>query len=231
MPGNEQDLLQALQALQTQIKSIEQEELLTELVEAPSGAFHVGFDENGKPISNQGPYQAATDGVIPRGQPVATSGHRDPGHLPWVDGEKNATSPVAFYDVPCANGVNCLDENFCYDTRDCPDCEVCRGYQCGPPDPNEYCATNRDCPCNPNDEQQWHCINDSCLLTCRQNSDCSMLGRTVDEETGEEICFACNPRTGYCGPGCQDDGDCAAGGRAADSNPGTFCVDCSCVTP
>ena len=227
--ASELELLRDLQALQQQVRSLEEEDLLTELTGSQSGMFHRGFDEDGKPLSNQGAYQSATGGTLREGQLLATSGERSPGHLPWIDAEKNTYNPVGFADVPCANNVNCLDDNFCYGTLECPDCEVCRNHQCVYPDPNETCESDRDCPCDPNEDQKWHCLNDECKLTCRQNSDCGLLGRNVDTDTGEEICFACDPRTGYCGPGCNDDQDCK--GKAADSQPNTFCIDCECKTP
>lgn len=229
--ASELELLRDLQALQEQVRSIEEADLLDQLTGNESGVFHRGFDERGNPISNQGGYQSATTGTLREGQVLATSGERSPGHLPWIDGTKNTFNPLGFPDIPCANGVNCLDENFCYGTPDCPDCEVCRNYKCVQPDPNQACETSRDCPCNPNEDQRWDCVTGECKLTCRQNSDCGLLGRNVNTETGEEICFACDPRTSYCGPGCNEDSDCGADGNAADRGPGTFCIDCECKTP
>ena len=221
-------LLYDLQALQSQVRALEQETIVDEFLTPESGAHHIGYAKDGTPISDDGAYGDLTTTSKQKGEILATSGNKSPGGIVWADSEKARQQPN-FVELPCANGVNCLDENFCYDTRDCPDCEVCRNYTCVEPDPNETCNSDRDCPCDPGDGQTWDCVNGACLLTCRTNSDCGLLGRAADQE--DQQCFACNPNTGYCGPGCQKDFDCTARGDAADKRPGSFCIDCECKTP
>lgn len=204
----------------------------------------------GYPLTNLGqPFIPTSKASMRPGVPLVTSGNQDgPEHAMWADYQQNTETP-RLKDVPCANGANCYEDPPCYSNHDCQTCQQCLNWECVEKDWNRPCNTDIDCPCPPNEEQKFMCKEGACLLTCEVNDDCGMLGSGAEtwandlppvDENGNpipedqlpaETCFACNQSTGFCGPGCTDDASCEPGGGAADSRPGSYCVDCSCITP
>lgn len=209
-----------------------------------------GRTKKGFPLTNLGqPFIPTSSASMPPGVPLVTSGNQDgPEHAMWADYQQNI-DPPKLKDVPCANGANCYEDPPCYSNHDCNTCQQCLNWECVEKDWNRPCNTDIDCPCPPNEDQKFMCVQGACLLTCAVNDDCGMLGSGAEtwandlppvDENGNplsedqlpaETCFACNPSTGFCGPGCTDDASCEPGGDAADSRPGSYCVDCSCITP
>ena len=198
-------------------------------------------------------YQSTSSASIPKSTTLVTSGERDIAEVVWADAPKNQLNHNDLKDVPCTNAANCYQDPPCYGDHDCGECEHCLNWECVEKDWNDPCATDSDCPCPPNEDQKFFCNSGVCQLTCAENDDCSILGSgsggssfdddlpPVDED-GNPIdpkdeppapCYACNQATGFCGPGCTTDETCVPGskGEAADSKPGSYCVDCSCVTP
>lgn len=161
---------------------------------------------------------ALGDASISEGTPLAANYDETTSEIIWTETFLGGESAQGFADIPCANGVNCLDSNFCYGDYECDPCDHCLNHQCTPKDPNDQCNTTADCPCPPNDEQHYECKERKCKLTCQENSDC-----------GE--CEVCGLTTGFCEAGCSEDKHCNPGRTysAGDAQKNTFCQNCECV--
>lgn len=158
---------------------------------------------------------------IPEGTALAANIDPDSGEVVWVEtftGPDGVTSDELADRVPCANGTNCLDDNFCYGWYECEPCDWCENNTCQPRDPARPCNATWECPCAPNEDQHYDCVEGACRLTCEKNEDC---------EVGE----VCGLEDGYCGPGCETDQQCDPYNpdRVGDAQENTFCVDRECV--
>ena len=172
---------------------------------------------DGKAVSGT-TYRIAGDAVIPEGTALAANYDPNTGEVVWVETFEAGDPNTYAEQQPCANGVDCLDSDFCFGWYECDPCEWCENNKCQPRDPERPCSATWECPCAPNENQHYECVDDECLLTCAVNADC-----------GE--CEVCDLVSGYCGPGCQSDADCdpTRDGAAGDAQENTFCVDCECV--
>lgn len=212
------DILAALLRVQSEIRDIEKDELAYELEEQNrtqhskiTRSSYVDTEREAvDPLSGTS-VAAGTDLVL-----TPTNGAQD---VAWADFYKNAETPE-FSDPKCANGTNCLGDNFCYSWYDCDPCSWCENFQCVERDPNRTCDEDWECPCPPTDDQYYKCEEGRCALTCKVNADCP--------ET--EVC---GPDTFTCQPGCENDAQCVPGSSDAtvDARSGTFCVEYECVTP
>ena len=221
------DLLGDLLRVQDQIRALDQE-IAAERAAQLAANTHQGFDADGNAVGTSGRYKSAGMDAMPKGTVLATSGQKSNGQEPWADtAKRSSANERAQYQ--CANGTNCLDDNFCYHRDECDECQECFDNQCIDRSPDTPCQQDTDCPCPPNDDQEWICIQGGsadggqCKLTCREFADCQSISTCPDEP------YACDLGNGYCGPGCVTDSDC--GGRAADSKPNALCIDCECRTP
>lgn len=150
---------------------------------------------------------------VPQGTGLAANYDPATGEVVWVETFTSGESGSQLGEVvPCANGTDCLDSNFCYGWYECDPCDWCENNQCMPRDENRPCGASWECPCAPSDRQHYDCVDGACLLTCETNEDC---------DAGD----VCGLTTGYCGPGCQNDDQCdpTSAGAVGDAQANTFC--------
>ena len=158
---------------------------------------------------------------VAQGTNLAANFDPNSGEVVWVETFDSGESGSELAEpIKCANGTDCLDSNFCYGWYECDPCEWCEDNTCVPRDENRPCKESWECPCPPNEDQHYECVDDKCLLSCTVNADC-----------GE--CEVCNLFTGFCGPGCQSDEQCDPLNldKVGDAQANTFCENCECVYP
>lgn len=168
-------------------------------------------------------YRIAGNVSVPEGTALAANYDPESGEVVWAETyteEDGTTSDELGERVPCANGTDCLDSNFCYAWYECDPCEWCENNQCVPRDPARTCGADWECPCAPNESQHYDCRDTACRLTCETNADCGP----------DEVCGLAD---GYCGPACESDEQCVPGGPTSvgDAQPNTFCLNGECVFP
>ena len=204
-------------------REIEQQERAQDLQD-PGGNFHKGFDEYGNPINlSDNDYRDNASSSTRRGGELHTY-EPLPGEIEWGDHPDNERERKLARK--CPDSADCLDENFCYADYDCFECDYCFNFQCMPKEDHKDCNADRDCPCSPNEGQEWHCLDggpkgdeeiSKCYLTCNEDFGC-MPG------------YVCDPETFYCEPGCQSDEECKCGTdtSAPDCIDGGVCIDGVC---
>lgn len=159
-------------------------------------------------------YRTLGNASVPQGTALAANYDPATGEVVWVETYSGGESGSQLGEgIPCANGTDCLDTNFCYGWYECDPCDWCENNECVPRDENRPCGATWECPCAPNDRQHYDCVDSACLLTCETNEDC---------DVGE----VCGLTTGYCGPGCQSDAQCDPTNPEAvgDAQANTFCM-------
>lgn len=167
------------------------------------------------------PYVRMGDASVPQGTGLAANYDGRTGEVVFVETWDTGQSGSELAEkIKCANGTDCLDDDFCYGWYECDPCEWCENNKCQPRDANRPCSATWECPCPPSDSQHYDCIDGTCLLTCITNDDCP--------ETQ-----VCGLTTGYCGPGCTSDIQCNPDSeeRVGDAQANTFCLDYECVFP
>lgn len=219
------DALNELLQLQRIQREIEQAERAQDLQD-PGGSFHRGFSEDGYGQKyDDRDYRDTSSASTRRGSDLTTSTTPEPGEIEWGDHPENEREQKL--QSKCPDAANCLDENFCYQDYDCYECDYCLNFQCQPKADHKDCNSDRDCPCAPNEGQDWHCLDggpkgdeegQKCYLTCNEEFGC-MPG------------YVCDPETMYCLPGCQTDEECKCGleTSAPDCIEGGVCIDNVCV--
>lgn len=210
-------LLQELLRLQAEIRELESEIVQIEATQPSSSSYSGRLSDSGYVSVDGVTYKTTGGGVQPSGSYITLSDGSEPGEVVWADyGEPNKA--VSFTDIPCANGVNCLDTSFCYSWFECDKCEWCVDNKCVERDPNRVCLSTSECPCPPNEDQHYECLSGRCSLSCTTTEDCPE-------------CQVCGD--GFCGPGCKSDAECDPNSPEAvgDAKSNSFCVDCECLQP
>jgi len=212
------DILADLLRVQNEIRELEQDQLAysfedqsrTRLSRVTQTTVNSTENESFSPVSGAS-ISPGTEMVV-----TPTTSAQD---VAWADFWRSGQTPE-FGKPTCANGTNCLDDNFCYSWFDCGPCEWCENNQCVEKDENRICQEDWECPCPPNDDQFYQCLEGRCSLTCRTNDDCY-------------DCQVCDQDSFTCQPGCKSDSECRPGSvnAAPDARAGTYCVDCECITP
>jgi len=215
---SERDILSALLRVQAEIREIEKDELAYEF-EQQNRTQHAKITTSTYRDTESDAVTPTSGASVAPGTDLVLTPTNNAQDVAWADFFKNAETPE-FDEPTCVNGTNCLGDNTCFSWWDCDPCDWCENGQCVERDPNRTCQDSSECPCPPNDDQYYICEEGRCALTCRLNEDCP--------ET--EVC---NPETFTCQPGCESDEECVPGhpNEAPDAQPGTFCVNYTCITP
>ena len=176
--AEERDLLADLLRLQEEIRAIEEDDQALDLTDPDGFQYHQST--NGPDGTNEDTpsknYVSTTGASIPEGRVIIEAPAAHPGDIKWADTYTNTDDKggTGGFSVPegCANGTNCLDENFCYSWYDCEPCQWCENFQCAERDPYRPCAASWECPCAPTEDQDYACVDDRCALSCVENGDC-----------------------------------------------------------
>lgn len=224
--AQEKELLTDLLRLQEQIRSIENDDLSLEMADPDGYQFHKNLQgADGRSLDTPSTdYVGTFPTSVPAGQAIIKADASRPGDIEWADAARGteAKGGTGGFEIPegCANGTNCLDENFCYSWHDCEPCQWCENFVCVDRDPNRVCNDSWECPCAPDEESDYKCLDGHCALSCQENGDCPFAQ-------------VCDPRDFRCKPGCNNDTECKPGSSnaAPDARSGSLCLNSECVTP